>query len=64
MVYLGRVMNEQDDDTQAMKRQLGIAVVAWRCVSKILNTQKTSPRIRAIFYMVVVLAFLLLWRKH
>lgn len=52
-------MNEFDDDEPAIRRQLSRAVAAWRQISKVLSTQRTSMHIRTTFYRTVVQAVLL-----
>jgi hypothetical protein len=57
--YLGRMMAQDDDDTQAVHAQLWKACATWAQVGKVLWSENTSLIIAAKFYLAVVQAFLL-----
>ncbi len=57
--YLGRMMAQDDDDTQAIRAQLRKARATWARVGKVLRGENTSPTIAAKFYLAVVQAVLL-----
>ena len=57
--YLGRVLDDQDDDDHAALRQLGRAREKWGRVSHVLNSQGASSRARGYFYKAIIQAVLL-----
>jgi hypothetical protein len=61
--YLGRMMAQDDDDTQAIRAQLQKAHATWARVGKVLRGENTSPTVAAKFYLAVVQAVLLYGSK-
>ena len=57
--YLGRLLDEGDDDTPAAMRQLARARDTWRRFNAVLSRQGASARTRGYFYKAVVQAILL-----
>ena len=57
--YLGRLLDDRDDDDHAALRQLRRARDKWGRISQVLRTQNVSPRARGYFYKAVVQAILL-----
>ena len=57
--YLGRVLDEKDDDNHAIDRQLKRAKAKWARVGKVLSVQTTDPRVRGYFYKAILQAVLL-----
>ena len=57
--YLGRVLDDQDDDEHAALRQLTRARQKWGRISQMLRGQAASPRARGYFYKAIVQAVLL-----
>ena len=57
--YLGRVLEETDDDNYAIDRQLTRAKAKWARVGKLLSVQTTDPRVRGYFYKAILQAVLL-----
>jgi hypothetical protein len=61
--YLGRMMSQDDDDTQAVCAQLRKARATWAWVGKVLRGENTPPTVAAIFYLAIVQAILLYGSK-
>jgi hypothetical protein len=57
--YLGRMMAQDDDDTQAVCAQLRKARGTWARVGKVLRSENTSPIVAVKFYLAVAQAILL-----
>ena len=57
--YLGRVLDENDDDKHAACRQLARARDKWRHFGHVLKSEGVSPRVIRYFYKAVVQAVLL-----
>jgi hypothetical protein len=57
--YLGRMMAQDDDDTQALRAQLRKAGATWAWVGQVLRNENTSPFVAAQFYQAIVQAILL-----
>ena len=57
--YLGRLLDEGDNDDYAALRQLGRAREKWGRISQMLRGQAASPRARGYFYKAIVQAVLL-----
>jgi hypothetical protein len=57
--YLGWMMAQDNDDTQAIRAQLRMARATWAWVGKVLRGENTSPTIVAKIYLAVVQAILL-----
>ncbi len=57
--YLGRMMAQDDDDTQAIRAQLWKARATWARVGKVLWGENTFPTVAAKFYLAIVQAILL-----
>ncbi len=61
--YLGRLLAQDDDDTQAIRAQLRKARATWACVGQVLWAENAPPCIAAKFYKAVVQAMLLYGSK-
>ena len=59
--YLGRMMDEHDDDSHAMGRQLSRARTKWSRFAAVLHADGVKPKVMAYFYKAVVQAVLLLY---
>ena len=57
--YLGRVLSQNDDDTNAITTQLERARKKWGSIVRILKNERAEPEIMARFYITVVMAVLL-----
>jgi hypothetical protein len=57
--YLGRVIEENDDDDHAALRQLSQAREKWGRMNRVLASQGASPRTRGYFYKAIIQAVLL-----
>ena len=57
--YLGRVLDENDDDTHALTRQLARARARWGRIASVLRSEGVNPRAMGYFYKAVVQAILL-----
>ena len=57
--YLGRILEEKDDDNYAIDRQLSRAKAKWARVGKLLSATTTNPRVRGYFYKAILQAVLL-----
>jgi hypothetical protein len=57
--YLGRMMDEHDDDSHAMGRQLSRARTKWSRFAAVLRANGVKPRVMGYFYKAVVQAVLL-----
>ena len=57
--YLGRVLDEDDDDVHAALRQLSRAKAKWGRIGHVLRTEGTTPRVMDYFYKAGVQAILL-----
>jgi hypothetical protein len=57
--YLGQMMAQDDNDTQALRAQLWKARATWARVGQVLQNENTSPFVAAQFYQAVVQAVLL-----
>ena len=58
--YLGRILDNKDDDSKALQNQLGKARAVWGRIGKILKKRADSNiRIMSIFYKVVLQTVLL-----
>ena len=57
--YLGRILEENDDDWLALQGNIYKARQKWGRIGKILSKEKAKPRIMAIFYKAVVQSVLL-----
>ena len=57
--YLGRVLDENDDDGHAAGRQLARARDKWRRFGHVLRSDGVNPRVMGYFYKAVVQAVLL-----
>ena len=57
--YLGRVLEDKDDDNHAIDRQLKRAKAKWARIGKILSVKTTDPRVRGYFYKAILQAVLL-----
>jgi hypothetical protein len=57
--YLGRIMAQDDNDTQALRAQLWKARATWARVGQALWNENTSPFVAARFYQAVIQAILL-----
>jgi hypothetical protein len=61
--YLGQMMAQDDNDTQAICAQLRKARATWAWVGKVLWGENTSPTVAAKFYLAVIQAILLYGSK-
>jgi hypothetical protein len=52
--YLGRILEETDDDEHAANRQLTRARARWRRIAKILTIDGASPRVMGYFYKAII----------
>ena len=57
--YLGRVLEEADNDSHAIDRQLTRARLKWGRVGKVLSSQGAEPRVMGYFYKAIVQSVLL-----
>ena len=57
--YLGRILDENDDDTHASFRQLARARTKWNRIGRVLRSEGMKPRAMGYFYKAVVQAILL-----
>ncbi len=57
--YLGRMMAQDNNNVQAMRRQLRKARGTWACVGQVLRSENATPLVAAKFYKAVVQAVLL-----
>ena len=57
--YLGRMMEEEDDDNHAAFRQLKRAREKWGRIAGILNAEGANPKTMGYFYKAIVQAILL-----
>jgi hypothetical protein len=57
--YLGLMMAQDDDDTQAVRAQLRKAHATWAWVGNVLRGKNTPPTVAAKFYLAIVQAILL-----
>jgi hypothetical protein len=61
--YLGRMMAQDIDDTQAVRAQLQKARATWAWVRKVLWGENTPPTVAAKFYQAIVQPILLYGSK-
>ncbi len=57
--YLGRILDENDDDSHALERQLSRAKARWGRLAPVLRSQGVRPKTMGYFYKAVVQAVLL-----
>ncbi len=57
--YLGWMMAQDNDDTQAVRAQLWKARATWARVEKVLQGENTPPTVAAKFYLAIIQAILL-----
>lgn len=57
--YLGRLLDDRDDDRPAVARNLGRARQKWGSVARILSKQGARPKAMASFYKAIVMSILL-----
>ena len=57
--YLGRILDENDDDTHASSRQLGRARSKWNRIGRVLRSEGMKPGAMGYFYKAIVQAVLL-----
>ncbi len=57
--YLGKMMAQENNNTQALRAQLQKACATWAWVGQVLWNKNTSPFVAARFYQAVVQAVLL-----
>jgi len=57
--YLGRILEENDDDAHASSRQLASARTKWNRIGQMLRSEGMKPRAMGYFYKAVVQAILL-----
>ena len=56
---MGRILKENDNDTECINQQLGRARQKWNALAKILKQEGANAKTMAKFYMAVVQAVLL-----
>ena len=61
--YLGRLLAQDNDDTQAIRQQLQKARGVWAQVGQVLRGENATPQVAAKFYKVVIQAILLYGSK-
>ncbi len=61
--YLGRMMAQDDDNTQAIRAQLRKVRVTWARVGKVLWGENTPTTVAAKFYLAIIQAILLYGSK-
>ena len=57
--YLGRILDDEDDDNHAALRQLARAREKWGRIGRVLQSEGVSPRVMGYFYKAIVQAVLL-----
>ena len=57
--YLGRILDQDDDDTYALMRQLDRARAQWGRIGSVLRCEGVKPRTMGYFYKAIVQAVLL-----
>ena len=57
--YLGRILDENDDDSHAIERQLSRAKARWGRIASVLRSEGVNSRTMGYFYKAVVQAVLL-----
>jgi hypothetical protein len=57
--YLGRILDESDDDWPALQSNLKKARGKWSRIGRILSSEKAEPRIMATFYKAIIQSVLL-----
>ena len=57
--YLGRILDENDDDNHALQRQLARARTKWGRIASVLRSQGVKPRAMGYFYKAIVQTILL-----
>ena len=57
--YLGRIISDDDDDTECINAQLKSARQRWNCIARILKREGANSKCMAKFYLTVVQAVLL-----
>ena len=57
--YLGRLLAYDDTDVQAVQKQLRKARSVWQRFSRLLRSEKATPRVAGKFYKAVVMSILL-----
>jgi hypothetical protein len=61
--YLGWMMAQDDDDTQAVRAQLRKARATWARVGKVLRGENKPPTVAVKFYLAIIQAILLYGSK-
>jgi hypothetical protein len=62
--YLERLLAQDDNNVQAVHHQIPKARAIWAHVSQVLQGEKATPCIAAMFYKAVVQSVLLYGSKH
>jgi hypothetical protein len=58
--YLGRIINNEDEDLPAVEKQLMKARMTWGRIGKLLKKKtKSNPKVMSIFYKVIIQSVLL-----
>jgi hypothetical protein len=57
--YLGRILDDEDDDSPAIARNLKRARQKWGMIGRILSKEGASPQAMATFYKAILLSVLL-----
>ena len=61
--YLGRILEETDNNEHAANRQLTRARARWGSIAKILTIDGASPRVMGYFYKAIIQTVLLYWSE-
>ncbi len=57
--YLGHMLSQDDNDTQAVQAQVVKTRKCWDCVGKVLRSKNASPHVCGYFYKAVIQGVLL-----
>ena len=57
--YLGRILEESDDDWPALQSNLKKARAKWGRIGRILSREQANPRVMATFYKAIIQSVLL-----
>ena len=57
--YLGRILRDDDDDTECIEGQLKKARARWNGIARILKREGANARVMGKFYLVIIQALLL-----
>lgn len=57
--YLGRVLQENDQDEEAIRARIRLATTAWRNISRVLHREGADIKVKSTFYRTIIQAVLL-----